>query len=337
MTWTKLLTFAVLLLGTTTAHAVTMQMLPVGSPANAPDSATGYGEVDYSYSIGEYDVTNVQYAEFLNAKAVTDTYGLWNSVMDPVADSGIGGITRSGSNGLYSYSVAAGYANKPVAGVSWYDAVRFVNWLQNGQGNGDTESGTYIITNGGSDSGTVTIPSASQRAAWAATGQFHWLLPSENEWYKAAYYNPVSRTYYAYPFQSNTEPTALAPPGTADSGNFLLVPQLISSGYNSDGYGSNLTDIASYVNATSPVGSYDMGGELWQLLDTAVGPAFVVRGGDWDDQTFTSAASYLTAVFPGEQDRIVGFRVASVPEPSSAALACFALGALLIIKRLRAR
>ena len=66
--------------------------------------------------------------------------------MDP--SNSEGAISRSGS-GPYSYSVRPGYANKPVVNVSWYDAVRFVNWLQSGEGNGDTESGTYTIANGG--------------------------------------------------------------------------------------------------------------------------------------------------------------------------------------------
>src|SRR4051812_4022942 len=34
-----------------------------------------------------------------------------------------------------------------------------------------------------------------------------WWLPSEDEWYKAAYYNPFTSSYYDYPTSSNEMPT----------------------------------------------------------------------------------------------------------------------------------
>ena len=57
------------------------------------DATTGYGSVDYVYEIGKYKVTNAQYAEFLNAVAVPDTYGLYNPQMGVVQPGvGFGGI-----------------------------------------------------------------------------------------------------------------------------------------------------------------------------------------------------------------------------------------------------
>ncbi len=84
----------------------------------------------YAYNIGKYEVTNAQYAEFLNAKAQTDTYSLYNASMASC------GITRSGSAGSYNYGVTGGLGNRPVVYVSWFDAARFTNWLGNGQGSG---------------------------------------------------------------------------------------------------------------------------------------------------------------------------------------------------------
>ena len=166
------------------AFAANIETVPVGNPGNTNDS-TGYGGVGYIYQIGKYEVTNAQYCEFLNAKAATDTYGLYNTSMSSYPDSACGGINRSGSSGSYTYAVKSGYENMPVTWVGWYDAIRFVNWLQNGQGSGSTETGTYTITGGGYNSGTVAIPNAQTRAARTHS---HWVLPSENEWYKAAYY-----------------------------------------------------------------------------------------------------------------------------------------------------
>ena len=109
-----------------------IETVPVGNPGNAGElsgsGAGGYGPdricgaVDYEYNIGKYEVTAGQYTEFLNAVAVTDTYGLYNTNMDT---SSYGcQIQRSGSSGSYSYSVAGDWTNRPVNYVSWGDAAR---------------------------------------------------------------------------------------------------------------------------------------------------------------------------------------------------------------------
>ena len=220
----------------------------------------------YNYNIGTYDVTNGQYVEFLTAKAsASDPYGLWNANMAVSPSNFEGAISRVGL-GPYFYSVKPGYENKPVVYETWYDAVRFVNWLTNGQGNGDTESGTYTITNGGFNSGTVLVPDLTTRTAWATSNSRRWVLPSESEWYKAAYFNGRDDTYYAYPFQSNSQPTGLTPPGNSNSGDFY------NNGYpayNYDGGGSYLTDVGAYPNSLSPFGSFDMGGDVpqWNEAD----------------------------------------------------------------------
>jgi sulfatase modifying factor 1 len=319
------------LFATSPVTAVTIATVPVGSPGNAPDPATGsfYGAVPYKYNIATYDVTDAHYTEFLNAKAsAADPYGLWNSNMGfPGFFPGFegGAIARSGS-GPYSYSVKPGYANKPLLYVSWYEAVRFVNWLQNGQGNGDTESGTYTITNGGDNSGTVLVPDVTTRTLWANTNSFHWLLPSDNEWYKAAYYNSSGGTYYSYPFQSSTQPVALAPPGSANSGNFSYVA------YNYDGSGSYLTDVGAYPNSVSPFGAFDMGDDVadWNDTPTGFGSARGVRGGAWNlDPAWSGAAYRQDFMAAADVGTEVGFRVASVasvPEPSTELLAVVACG-----------
>ena len=59
----------------------------------------------------------------------------------------MGGIRRTGSNGSYSYTVKPGRDDYPVVYVSYFDAMLFVNWLENGQpkgaqGIGTTEDGS---------------------------------------------------------------------------------------------------------------------------------------------------------------------------------------------------
>ena len=72
------------------ASAVTIDWVSIGNPGNAADN-TGYGAVGYAYSIDKYEVTNAQYAEFLNVKAASDPLGLYNTSMG----SGFGGITST--------------------------------------------------------------------------------------------------------------------------------------------------------------------------------------------------------------------------------------------------
>jgi hypothetical protein len=113
------------------ASAVDIEWVTVGSPGNSCDvrgpSCSG-GAVAYSYQIAKYETTNLQYAEFLNAVATTDSNGLYQTSMG----SGFGGITRSGNSGSFSYSAISGRESMPVNHVSFYSALRFVNWLDNG-------------------------------------------------------------------------------------------------------------------------------------------------------------------------------------------------------------
>ena len=170
------------------AEAVTIDTVPVGNVGNANDPATGglYGGVAYAYRIGKTEVTIGQYTEFLNAVAKTDTYALYNTSM--ATDLNIAGILRSGVSPNYSYGVI-GSANHPVSYVSWGDAARFANWLHNGQPMGlqdatTTEDGAYTL-NGAVRCGRLNTVTRNAGAKW--------FIPSENEWYKAAYHQPPPR------------------------------------------------------------------------------------------------------------------------------------------------
>ena len=201
---------------TVLAEPVTMAWSYVGNPGNAPDNLYGslYGAVPYSYNIGTYDVTIGQYTAFLNSVAATDPYHLYDPTMGTL--STVAGITRGGSSGSYTYSVIGSSANLPVAIVSWGDAARFANWMQNGQptgaeGLGTTETGPYTLD------GAVTATALNSSRATPATV----FIPSEDEWFKAAYYNPATSSYYQYPFSSNALPTSALPGNTPNTGNFM--------------------------------------------------------------------------------------------------------------------
>ena len=209
------------------ASAVTIAWTPVGNPGNAADTTvmndgtSGYGSVAYNYSIDKYDVTNSQYVEFLNTKDASgaDPLGLYNSGMSNPA---YGGINYSAGNANGSkYSVMSGDGNHPVNAVTFYDTLRFANWLNNGgKTNSDTESGAYTLQGG------TPTPSNANTITRSATATI--FLPSENEWYKAAYYDPRTTAqggppsdshYWLYPTSSNTAPTSSFPTATPNSAN----------------------------------------------------------------------------------------------------------------------
>jgi len=122
--------------------AVDMDWTLIGDPRNPcdPQYFGCYGSVDYAYKIGTYEVTNEQYAEFLNAKAADDPHGLLGYFT--------GGITRSGTPENLTYAPVPGDENKPVVDVDFFSALRFANWMNNGQGDGDTETGAYTLHGG---------------------------------------------------------------------------------------------------------------------------------------------------------------------------------------------
>lgn len=262
----------------------------VGNPGNAAD-ATGYGSVGYSYGIGKYDVTLDQYTTFLNAVAKTDTFGLYNPAM--ATDLAIAGIARSGSPGNFSYSVI-GDGNRPVTYVNWFDAARFVNWLSNGQptgaqGNGTTETGAYILS--GTMSGGLDISKDANAPYW---------IPSENEWYKAAYYDPNKGGsgvggYWLYPTRSN------AVPGNA-----------AGSGTNQANFSHILTPVGAFTNSASAYGTFDQGGEVFQWNDAVISGIYRgLRAGAWSnsapDNLLSSAQGYD---FSTAETNYIGFRVA---------------------------
>lgn len=301
----------VFLLFATNASAVNIETVVVGNAGNIGEvqSQGTFGAVGYNYRIGTYEVTNAQYAEFLNAKATSDPLALYNTSMA----SGVGGITRSGASGSYTYSTIAGRQNMPVVYVSWYDAIRFANWLHNGQGSGNTETGAYTLLGG------TTTPSngaSITRNAGAA-----WALASENEWYKAAYHknDGVTGNYFDYPTASDTAPVSHGPPGGSNSANY--------------GFGQlgDFTVGGAYALSDSPYDTFDQGGNAWEWNESRS-----IRGGSYFLNSSSLAASNLlnesNFIFATSENLSIGFRVVSVPEPSTFVLAALGIVGLLVFQ-----
>ena len=285
-----------------------ISLVPVGNPGNANDT-TGYGSVGYNYSIDKYDVTLGQYTQFLNAVAKTDTYGLYNSYMSTSYNTQ--GIQQTGSPGSYSYSVTGSNpqaANCPAFDVTWFDAARFSNWLQNGQGTATTVGQAFALT----ETGAYTLNGDTTSGTESRNANAKYFIPSENEWYKAAYYNPSSGTYSTYATQSNIAP----------SNSLVLVPN--DANYYNGGYTDStnyLTPVGYFSTSPSYYGTFDQSGDVWNWNDALVSGSFRgLRGGLWGDGSSLLASSSRSTGYPSDEHGSIGFRVASVPEPGSLTL-----------------
>ena len=186
----------------------------------------------------------------------------------------------------------SGFANKPVNYVSFYDSLRFSNWLNNGQGSGDTETGAYTLLGG-----TATPSNGPTVTRNAGAND----LPHQRE--------------------------RVVQGGVLRRGVHELL-RLSGGNQHRDGVRSAhgdgeprelrfavgaVTNVGAYTGSASPYGTYDQGGNVWEWNEQIVsGSNRGIRGGSWSD-----AASYLAASSPSNVDPTIegvniGFRVASL-------------------------
>jgi formylglycine-generating enzyme required for sulfatase activity len=279
---------------------VPIALVTVTNAGNAADFG-GKGAVPYNFRIGKFEVNNNQYAAFLNAVAADDPHDLYSTNMSFNIH---GGIERSGSPGDYSYTVKPGMDHQPVVWVDFYDALRFCNWLHNGQPAGSqdattTEDGAYSLTP--EVLATENVPRNPGARFW---------LPSDDEWYKAAYYQPFAAggdpsDYWLYPTRSNDVPFSEPPPGGVNSVNACCET------------GRMATDVGAYVNSPGPYGTFDQAGNVQEWTEWTNEFDFHnrrVRGGSWSYNEFYSKSTdfeFDTTDYAAEG---IGFRVGGAVE-----------------------
>jgi formylglycine-generating enzyme len=284
-----------------------MEFVTIGSPGNAADT-TGApnpaGSVGYVYGIGTYEVSEV----------MIDKYN------------------ASQPGGVLQITKDTRGPNKPATSVSWNEAARFVNWLNTSTGGfaaykfdlTSTGVNDDIIQWAISDAADYdpSNPLRSKRAKY--------VLPSMDEWYKAAYFNPSNNSYYDYTTGSNTAPTSVASgDGTGVNGNNEVVYQ-----------GQAGPADVNQAGGLSAFGVMGLGGNVWEWEESFFDSINRgVRGSYWDGFAFYSSAMSRGYGNPSDESYAFGFRVATltppaaVPEPST--MAIFGLGALSMAYRAR--
>jgi len=289
----KFLSLLALLTAASAANALDLEWVTVDDAGNAPDK-TGYGAVAYEFQITKHEITAAQYAEFLNAVAAkADPRALWNAGQK---------IDRTGAAGAFKYAPRPTREGEPVMPVSFLDAMRFANWLHHGGGSGDTETGAYLISKGGG--------LASREA-----GARIW-IPNENEWYKAAYYQPQATggppgNYWRYPTRSDVAPK-LAKPGDPglNLANFLADTRPQPSGGILRGF-NDVMPVGSFPGSASHYGTLDQAGNAWEWIETTVfDTQRIIRGGSMCGSHQKLHSTVRTSTSPAKRYPDTGFRLA---------------------------
>ena len=319
----------------TFSNPINIQMAPVLDTGNSPDPVTLFGNVNHAYTIATLDITIGQYVTFLNAVAKNDAHGLYNEKMS--SDLLVAGIARSGRPGHYQYSAigpsgsfqisSATPNDRPITYVSWFDAARFANWMSNGQPSGSqsrrtTEDGAYNLTSLSAKKGLAITKNGINPNTNSAPSYF---IPSENEWYKAAYFNPTLNNgtggYNLYATQSNTAPGNIPGIGINDANyayrGAFSITQLLSIDFNQN----YLTDVGSFINTRGPYGAYDQNGSVWEWndMDGSTTPVRIIRGGGWTSFYTYLQSSYRLGNIAQSSNNNLGFRLTSSVNPSNSA------------------
>jgi hypothetical protein len=296
------------------ANSFDIEFVTIGNPGNTADTTGNpnpVGSVPYVYNIGKYEIsrgmiTKVNNLAFLNL-TMTD-------------------MTSYGGNGV----------NRPATGMCANYAARFVNWLN--VTTGSPPAYKFAVQPGapGYSAQTNDIqlwtpsdagynPNNLYRNSLA-----HYFLPSDDEWYKAAYYDPNSGVYYDYATGSDVAPTSVTN-GTAAG----------TAVYNR-GLNVGPADVTR-AGGLSPYGTMGQGGNASELVETdydlvndgvssiAGFPGRGTRGGYWGNTfDYLSASTRLSNGANNPNNIGTDFRVAStfVPEPSSAVLSLSVLAFL---------
>ena len=283
-------------------NAFTIDFVTVGNPGNSDDAGAGggsysspYGGVSYTYRMGVYEISQ-------------------------------DAITKATNLGMTNVTAGAWGASQPAANMQWYEAAAFVNWLNTSKGYQAAYNLTY--------SGGWSMSLWSSGQAWQAGGEnlyrhkdAFYFLPSEDEWYKAAYHqnNGVTADYWDYATGSNTAPTAVASgtgAGTAVYNGVTSSPAAVGN-----------------AGGLSPYGTMGQNGNVWEWNESLLlnGTARGRRGGSFHNSHSHLASTYRNYGYQCLEEYDTGFRVAqAVPEPSSVVTLLGGLAGLIRLKRRKA-
>ncbi len=293
--------------------------------AENPADFNGHGAVTQNFQMGKNDITASEYCQFLNAVASkADPYALYNEKMS--SNPNVASITRTvETDGSFTYSTKTGASYFPIVHLSWFSAARFCNWMHNGQpiGNEDattTETGAYTLNGATKDEPGSLNVAKSDYCQLSDGAKF--FLPTEDQWYKAAYYKRNGNAdYWDYPTKSDLAP-ANQRKGYQNEANYFIASSADDSNtfpwywnyqYSNGGKAPFLTIIENFTGSPGPYGTFDMGGNVFQwVCNPGYAGTRVIRGGSWKKQQNDELkrTTCITAN-PAKGYEFVGFRIAA--------------------------
>jgi formylglycine-generating enzyme len=297
------------------ANQFSLDFTFVGNPGNAVDT-NGYGSVGYDYAIGTYSISQ-------NQLKAAET---------------IAGVSFGSGGGGWTGDQPAGY-------LSWYQAASFVNWL-------DTSTGHQAAYNLKYTNGTYSMSLwQTGQAGYDTNNPFRnsqalYVLPSDDEFYKAAYGLSNGTGYTLFADGSNTLPTAVTSGTNAGTAVYINA----TNGLAPSTYETNTNSQPASVflaGGKSSYGAMGMEGNVFQWVETSssrtndspTNPR-MVRGGDYRfPDMYMQNWKYSSIDVGNTNNYPIGFRVAeitsnAVPEPSTYALfGLGAIGMLMVMRR----
>ncbi len=254
-----------------------IEFVGIGDPGNAPDISGDPnpdlpGSVAYDYRIGKYEVSE-------------------GMITIANIEGGLG-ITQNNRG-----------PDKPATLVSWIEAIKVINWL-----NTSTSHQAAYKLSGNAFSLWEPEDAGYDSANPYRNSSAKYFLPSADEWYKAAFYDPATGDYYDYATGSNTLPASVAS-GTDPDTAVYARPYL-------DGPAE-----ITLAGGLSPYGTMGQSGNVTEMEETdfdvvndAVYSPRGVRGGQyWEYAVFPGfmTKSYRNSINPDRYTSYLGFRVAS--------------------------
>ena len=259
-----------------------------GDASSANGTSIGWSGRPFSdpgndYRMGTYEITNDQWNKFTNIR----------------------GTPTGNQTNTYRRSAWWTGMNMPTNNVSWYEAAQFCNYLTSG----DKSQGAYRFSGDNTNPGDFL---GIARELAISTYGTTYVLPTEDEWVKAAYWNGTNLQTYAT---------------TDDS-----VPVAgVDTTYDQDSPGTGPWDVGSGSEELS--GTFDMMGNVAEWNETRFGSSRGNRGGGYDNHDFILTSSSRGYATPTIEFPFFGFRVASVPEPTT--LLLLGLGGLVLRRKYR--